>query len=246
MSEWFKDWFASDQYLNVYKHRDEKDAQKLLDLISKTIPLTKENLILDAACGTGRYTNLLLRNGHKAIGFDLSLPLLKVALQMSSNITGDSNYFRSDIRFVPLKKKFDVILNVFTSFGYFETDQENFSFIKNSINYLNKDGYFVFDYLNKDHVIQTLVPSTEKIIDGYEIIENRRIEKDRVIKEIEIKTDEGTNKFVESVKLYSHLTIEEEFSKSGYKMLKFYGDYEGNQFDRDSSPRVIMIFQNEN
>ena len=153
MAEWFEDWFASDQYLNVYKHRDESDAQKLLSLISKHITLTKDELILDAACGAGRYTNLLLKKGYKVIGFDLSLPLLKKASVDSYKYMSDGIYFRADIRTIGLKKKFSLILNVFTSFGYFCTDEENFSFLRNSLKFLNPGGYFVFDYFNSNYII---------------------------------------------------------------------------------------------
>lgn len=245
MAEWFEDWFASDQYLNVYKHRDESDAKKLLDLISKNISIPKDQLILDAACGAGRYTNLLLKKGYKAIGFDLSLPLLRKAKVGLKEVKNENIYFRSDIRKVGLKKKFALILNVFTSFGYFETDEENFSFIRNSINFLRSGGYFVFDYLNKEYVIQNLVSSSKKKIETYSIIEERKIEQNRVVKEITLEKDGQTNQFIESVALYSDREIQERFEAAGYKLIEKYGTYNGEKFNKNVSPRLIMILQNE-
>jgi SAM-dependent methyltransferase len=246
MAEWFEDWFASDQYLNVYKHRDESDAKKLLGLISKHIPISKENLILDAACGAGRYTKLLRKNGFKAFGFDLSLPLLKKAKQDLSELTTNNIYFRADIRSVGLKKKFDLILNVFTSFGYFESDEENFSFIHSSTNYLKNRGYFVFDYFNKCYLINNLIPVSERKIDNYYIKEKRRIEGKRVVKEIELENDGQTNQFIESVALYSANEIQNEFKSAGYKLIRRFGDYDGSEYEDQSSQRLIMMLQNEN
>ncbi len=245
MPEWFEDWFASEQYLNVYKHRDQKDALLLLDLIHKTVSLKKDFLILDAACGAGRYSNLLLQSGYKVIGFDLSLPLLKIAKADTIKISGESIFFKSDIRTVQLKMKFNLILNVFTSFGYFDTDEENFSFINNSITFLKKKGYFVFDYINKQYLIDNLVPYSQKKVDGYSIEEKRKIENQRVIKEINIMKGIERHSFTESVKLYSPQILFEKFSKTGYKIIDVFGSYEGENFSEINSPRIIIIGQNE-
>jgi len=251
MAEWFKDWFASDQYLNVYKHRDESDAIKLLTLISQHISIPKDKLILDAACGAGRYTNLLLKSGYKAIGFDLSLPLLKKAkldLEQSDqkDVVKENVYFRTDIRSVGLKKKFILILNVFTSFGYFNTDNENFRFIRDSVNFLRSDGYFVFDYLNKHYVINNLVEHSEKQTEDYLVRETRSIKENKVVKEIELEKDNQTKQFVESVALYSDSDIQKVFEAAGYKLLNKFGDYEGSEFNEQESSRLIMVLKNEN
>ncbi len=245
MSEWFEDWFSSEQYLNVYKHRDQNDALLLLDLIHRTISIKNDFLILDAACGAGRYSNLLLQKGYKVIGFDLSLPLLKIAKTDAGKISGENIYFRSDIRSVKLKMKFNLILNVFTSFGYFVTDEENFSFINNSITFLKKKGYFVFDYINKQCLIDNLIPYSQKEIDGYLIEEKRKIENQRVIKEINISKGNERHSFTESVKLYSPGILFELFSKTGYKIIDVFGSYEGENFSEINSSRIIIIGQNE-
>lgn len=245
MSEWFEDWFASEQYLNVYKHRDQKDALRLLDLIRKTVSLKKDFLILDAACGAGRYSNLLLQSRYKVIGFDLSLPLLKIAKTDAEKISGESIFFKTDIRTIQLKMKFDLILNVFTSFGYFDTEEENFSFINNSITFLKKKGYFVFDYINKQYLIDNLIPYSEKKVDGYLIEEKRKIENQRVIKEIDISKGNERHSFTESVKLYSPQILFEKFYKTGYKIIDVFGSYEGENFSEINSPRIIIIGQNE-
>ncbi|MDZ7767080.1 MAG: hypothetical protein U5K00_22140 [Melioribacteraceae bacterium] len=58
-----------------------------------------------------------------------------------------------------------MILNVFTSFGYFESDKENFAFASNAFNFLEEDGYFVFDFLNKFYLEENLNPGNKKRIE---------------------------------------------------------------------------------
>lgn len=245
MAEWFEDWFASDLYLDVYKHRNEEDALKLLKLISENISINKSDLILDAACGAGRYSKILTEHGYNVLGFDLSLPLLKVAKKKLLEIDPKTQLplFRADLREVQLKKRLKLILNVFTSFGYFETDDENFRFAGNSINFLVDGGYFVFDFINQPYLENNLVPESEKKIDGYVIREIRKIEKGRVIKTIKIMKDNNQQKFIESVKLYSKKEIVNRFERIGFNVLKVFGNYDGDDYNELSSDRLIIIFQ---
>lgn len=243
MGQWYEDWFASDLYLDVYKHRNVEDAQKLLKLITDNLSVSKNDLILDAACGAGRYSNLLLKNGYNVIGFDLSLPLLKNAQKNSKKIINENIFFRGDIRSVQLKKKFGLILNVFTSFGYFDTDEENFMFINNSINFLNEHGYFVFDYINKKQLIQNLVPYSERNDEDFIIKETRRIYNERVIKDIEIHKENKKFNFTESVRLYSSDELIKVFQQSGYKVINVFGNYKGDEYNCENSERFILFLQ---
>lgn len=243
MGKWFEDWFASDLYLEVYKHRDETDAQNLFNLIDKSIHLKKTALILDAACGAGRYTILLKEIGFNVVGFDLSLPLLKTARSNYMELDNQHQFFRADLREVQLKKRFDLILNVFTSFGYFESDKENFAFASNAFNFLKEDGYFVFDFLNKFYLEENLVPETKRESNGLIIKEHREISNNRVVKNIEISDESKQHKFVESVKLYSYEEIVENFKKIGYKVQNVFGSYFGEEFKLKDSERVIIFFQ---
>ncbi len=242
MSDWFKDWFASEEYLNVYRHRDTSEAEKFIDLILSNINITEDSYILDAACGAGRHVNVLAVKGYKVIGFDLSLTLLKIA-QRNTNPEHRTLFFQSDIRNICLKQKFDLILNLFTSFGYFESDEENFSFPMNAYQFLLQDGYYIFDYFNSKFVAENLVSYSEKEIDGKIIKESRKIENSRVIKEISVISDNSEQKYFESVKMYSYKDLLERFNKIGFSEQKIFGNYDGSEFDPFTSPRFIVIFK---
>ena len=124
-SDWFKDWFNTSEYLNVYKHRNEEDAEFHIQLILDNVPLDPEAEILDMACGAGRHSIILARKKFNVTGVDLSENLLSVAKQTAENENLKINFIQSDIRSFKTQKKFDLVLNLFTSFGYFETDEES-------------------------------------------------------------------------------------------------------------------------
>ncbi|MCX6170681.1 MAG: class I SAM-dependent methyltransferase [Ignavibacteriales bacterium] len=243
MKEWFKDWFSSEEYLDVYQHRDTDDAQKLLELIIKVTRLNKNASILDAACGAGRHSINLALRGFAVTGFDLSKSLLKKAKSDSALQKIEVDLFCADIRKICLQKKFDLILNLFTSFGYFTSDDENFRFAKTAYNLLNEKSYYVLDYLNSDYVIKNLVPETINETGNKRVVELRRIENGRVVKEILIQNGTTKDTYLESVQLYSKEKIISEFEKIGFTIEKFFGDYNGSEFNENTSHRLILFFK---
>lgn len=241
--EWYKDWFSSDEYNFVYSHRNYDDAKQIIDLIISTLGLKKTDYLLDAPCGTGRHLNYLISLGYNVVGFDLSLPFLIKAKKIVLDNGFTPLLFRGDIRNFCLKRKFDCILNLFTSFGYFFSDDENFQFPINSLNLLNKGGYFVLDYINKEFLINNLVPNSVKEYNGITVIEKREIKDDRVIKTINLIKGNESKTYYESVKLYSKDIILERFMRIGYSLEYIFGDYKGNKFNEKHSERLIMIFR---
>ena len=242
MSEWFKDWFNSSEYLDVYSHRDKTDVANLLVLITRNYDFKSGTKVLDAACGNGRFSNYFAKTGFDVTSFDLSMQLLKIAQRKSTEDNLNVKYFRSDIRNVPLKGSFDLVLNMFTSFGYFTSDNENLSFILTAYELLNEKGYFIFDYLNKDYVINNLIPKSHKTIGDKKIIEERRINNNRVEKKIIIESSSERKIYQESVLLYSKDEIIDGFNSCGFKVDKIFGDYLGSNFNSLASERLLIFF----
>lgn len=243
MNEWYKDWFNSDEYLLVYKHRNEADADKLLRLIFDNILIKQGSKILDAACGAGRHSIQLAQRGFDVTGFDLSDTLLKVARKNLNGSNLKVNFIKADIRHFYSKEAYNLILNLFTSFGYFDSDDENFQFYVNAFSMMEDKGYLVFDYFNSNYISNNLVPESKKTINDMEVTEKRFIIGNRVNKTINIKKDGIEKTFTESVKLYSYKEIVKRFEEIGFVDLKIFGDFEGNKFDENRSQRLIIICQ---
>lgn len=240
--EWFKKWFSSEDYLNVYQHRNDEDAEKVIDLILNEININNNSLVLDAACGAGRHSILFAKKGFKVTGFDLSETLLNIAKVEANKFDFKITFYKSDIRNFFIDTKFHLIVNLFTSFGYFYSDEENFAFIKNAFKMLNKGGYFVLDYFNKEFLIENLVTESQKKINGSTFIEHREISGNRVIKKIQIKKKSVIDEYIESVKLYDKDEILNKFNDIGFSVYKIFGNYDGEKFDAKNSQRLIIIF----
>lgn len=239
--DWYKEWFNSENYLKVYKHRDESEAKRLVNLIEKQVNLKPHSALLDMACGAGRHAIAFAKNGFKVTAVDLSQRLLSEAKNNSLEAGVKINFVLSDIQEYKADQQFDLILNLFTSIGYFENDEDNFAVIKKAHSMLKIGGYFVLDYFNKDYLLKNLVPTSINSENGLKITQNRSILGDRVVKKITIEKDGSIDEFYESVRLYDYEELSRILIQTGFNIKKEIGDFYGNVFVKGNSPRLIFF-----
>jgi ubiquinone/menaquinone biosynthesis C-methylase UbiE len=239
--EWYKNWFNSEEYLKVYRHRDQKEANELVQLVIDNIDVSKVKNVLDMAAGSGRHAIIFAEKGFNVTAVDLSENLISVGKKNAESENVKIEFVHSDIRHFDPNIKYHLILNLFTSIGYFEKDEENYFILNKAYNLLENNGYFVLDYFNKSFVENNLVPSTVDEFDGSVITQNRFIEGKRIIKEITIDNKGKINKYFESVRMFSKDELINMLQKLGFRIIKTFGDFMGNSFELESSPRIIII-----
>jgi len=240
-SEWFKDWFNTQEYLNVYQHRNESDAEDHIKLILENVDLIPGAKILDMACGAGRHAIILARKNFHLTAVDLSENLISIAEQSAQNENLKISFVQSDIRKYETNDKFDLIINLFTSFGYFESDEENYAVLQKAYHLLVENGFFVLDFFNSEFLRQNLVEFSEENLGGAEIHQYRKIKNNRVTKKIVITKNGNLSTYEESVRMFSKDEIVNAIQNIGFDIYKTFGDFLGSEFDKLSSPRLIMI-----
>ena len=237
--EWYKDWF-DENYLLLYNHRNNSDAFKQAKLIISTIDPDKGDKILDLACGNGRHCRIFQDMGFDISGLDLSVSLIKNGKKADKSLS----LVVGDMREIP--GKYDIILSLFTSFGYFQEDEENKSVIKSVSNSLNPGGWFWLDFLNPYFVKENLIPeSRRKIGDDISVIESRMIDSDVVRKDIEFNKGGQIKMYSEIVKLYPLSLLKAFFTGNGIDVAGVFGDYSGSKWT-ESSPRTIVYGKKNN
>ncbi|WP_053367854.1 class I SAM-dependent methyltransferase [Bacillus sp. FJAT-27245] len=240
MGCWYEDHFQQD-YLLIYKHRNEQHAQLELESLWKHIPLNREGKVLDLCCGSGRHSRWMAKSGHKVTGIDLSAVLLEEARKSLDSET--IIYQKSDMREISFKEEFDIVVNLFTSFGYFDQDEENEKVLKKVYEALKTDGYFLFDFLNPSFLESNLIPFSthsegEMIINQY-----RKVEGEFIVKRISVKDAYSQRDYEERVKLYSYQMLKSMLLRNGLEPIQVFGDYSGDSLCEYSSPRVIFLCQ---
>ncbi len=236
MAEWFEEWFG-ETYLEMYPHRDENDAAAAVELISNVAKL-KSGRVLDLASGPGRHSNVLRNHARQVVGVDLSAPLLRRARQ---DYSPPLSVVRGDMRFLPLAaSSFDLVVNLFTSFGFFETDDQHGAVLGEVARVLCRSGWFVLDYLNASRVRDDLVEREHLTLGGRQVAVERRISADGrfVLKDMKL-IDEGRG-FQERVRLFSPEELENLLAAAGFSVRDRFGSYQGETLTADS-PRALLF-----
>lgn len=240
---WFKSWFNSPYYHILYQHRDEKEAEHFLDSIIKFFNPGSNARILDLACGKGRHSVYLNEKGFEVTGIDLS----EESIHFCSQFENDKlSFFVHDMRHLFRVNDFDFVFNLFTSFGYFEKDSENEASIKNACLSLKIGGILVIDFLNSNYVEKHLVENEIIHIDTIAFNITKRIEGRFLLKEINFKDDGTDYHFTEKVATLGLADFERYLLASGMRITQLFGDYDLNDFDINTSKRLIMIAQKSN
>ncbi len=236
---WYKQWFG-EEYLELYAHRDEGEAERHVDFV-ESLFAGPPRAILDLACGAGRHTAALRRRGYRALGVDLSLVLLAQPPPLP-RVAGDMGC-------LPFAEHtFDWALNFFTSFGYFETEQENFRVLAEIARVLAPGGRCLLDLMNLDATLAQL-KEYEQREDGERRVEIRRWwdpQQRRINKRIRIVALDSTRAgseartFLESVRVYTLDEVTMGLRWAGLEVTATFGSFAGEAYGRDSERLIIV------
>ena len=245
MTEWFETAFG-EEYLKLYAHRDADEAQQAVDLILKATGLGAGALVIDAPCGGGRHMHAFEKRGLRTAGFDLSRVLLREAASLAGQ---KGRIARADLRHLPFKKaKCDLLVNLFSSLGYFDSDETNLAVLSELAALVRPGGWMVVDFLHSDFLRRNLQKeSHQQLESGAHVTSYRAIEgiPPRVNKRIVINQPEAESlEFRESVRLFSPDELRQALAKNGVHIQAEFGSYEGNEFTADS-PRIILVGRRE-
>jgi len=138
---------------------------------------------------------------------------------------------------------FDAVLNLFTSFGYFESEAEHQAALHTMSQALDQAGVLVIDYLNSQWVSRQLVVEEQRTIDEVQYVIRRWEDGHHFYKEIEIRipTQATPLRFQEKVAKFELADFKSMLQKEGLQIRELFGDYQLNPYDPTQSPRLILV-----
>lgn len=237
---WFKNWFNSPYYHQLYFKRDEKEAAAFINRMIEHLKPMPGAEMLDVACGKGRHSIQLAGKGFTVTGIDLSEDSIREAKESESE---NLSFFVHDMRLPFRINYFDYAFNFFTSFGYFKTRREHDNAIRTIAQSIKPNGIFVMDYLNVHYAEDHLVHKSEKQIDDVNYYITKWFDETHFYKKI-IVEDENLQEPLEYTEKVAKFTLgdfTEMFAYQGLQIQEVFGDYLFNDYDVKKSPRLIMI-----
>ncbi len=236
--EWFANWFDSPYYHLLYEHRDEAEASGFIRRLVQQLQLRLSDKVLDLACGKGRHAIFLNRLGYEVRGVDLS----KSNIAMASWHANERLKFRvHDMRNVVKPDYFDVVLNLFTSFGYYPLDEDNARVVVAAAQNLKPGGQLVLDFMNTPRVLRQLVNEETQVRHGITFQINRTVVEGMIVKDIRFDDNGQHYAFQEKVKVLEQADFERYFAKAGLRVEAVYGDYHFAPYAPQTSERMIFV-----
>lgn len=237
-TDWFETWFDTAYYHTLYKHRDSVEAEKFITNLLNYLKLPSGSKCLDLACGKGRHSLFLNKNSLNVTGLDLSANSIESAKSMENDTL---KFDVHDMREVYNDNKYDAIFNLFTSFGYFDTDEDNLRVLNSIHEMLDDKGVLVIDFMNAKKSISSLIETEEKEIDGIKFKLKRSFDGAHIHKNIQFEDNGRKFNYNERVQALYKEDFERLLKMSGFKIQEIFGDFNLNSFDESSSNRLIII-----
>ena len=236
---WFSTWFDSPYYHILYKNRNDEEAQAFMDNITHYLNMPENGTILDLACGKGRHSIYLNKLGYNVTGVDLSENSIAIAKESSN----ETLQFKTHDMREPMNETYDAVFNLFTSFGYFDSHEDNIKTLKAIKESINEYGFGVIDFFNADFIIENLVAEEFKEIDGITFHIKRAVENKKINKEIRFEDKGESFFFTEKVSAFTLADFEAMMEEAGIYLLEIFGDYKLRKFYKSQSERLILLFK---
>jgi len=156
-STWYVDFFRDD-YLNVYGHLFSTErAEKEVAFAEKALQLQPGARLLDLCCGQGRHCVPFARQGFQVTGLDLNPPYLELARQAAKANNVQVETIAADMRQIPFRSHFDAAVNMYSSFGYLESEAEDLKVLESVAAALKPAGRLLLDMLNREWAVANYI-----------------------------------------------------------------------------------------
>ena len=236
-NEWFSEWFNTPYYRELYAHRSNEEASEFISKLIKILPQAPCE-VLDVCCGNGRHSAVFESKGYSVFGIDISSKSIEEANDRGLT---NASFAIADARDFTLDREFCIAVNLFTSFGYFQTREEHVNMLKRIYSHLRPNGYLVLDFFNAKLVRAAGDSHVVKEGQGNTYTIDKRITNDRVEKSIHISSEGKSIQFNESVALFSQSELLDMAQEAGFSNIQLFGAYDLSEFNESGSDRCILV-----
>jgi ubiquinone/menaquinone biosynthesis C-methylase UbiE len=243
--EWFETLYKED-YLKLCGFGSLEQTIKEAEFIVNVLKLDSNSRVLDLCCGFGRHTHEISNLINcQIVGIDLSDEYLSIARKKYS--APNIKYLKGDMRNIQIKEQFDAVTNLFTSFGFFESDEDNEKVIQQVNKSLKNGGLFLLDIENKFNFVLNDVLKKEYhwqqidnhkycfIFNEYDLANEREIFNAKIIESDKEEINVGYN-----IRLYSLPELKSLFKRNGLELINFWGDFDKSEYSIHSR-RLITL-----
>ncbi|HSL21446.1 MAG TPA: class I SAM-dependent methyltransferase [Vicinamibacterales bacterium] len=242
--EWFEDPAFWETFF-PYIFSDERlrfapdDVERVITLVGAPAPQD----VLDLACGTGRHAAAFARKGWRVTGVDRTRAALDAARTHAEQAGLDIEFVECDMREFRRPASFDLIVNLFTSFGYFEDPADDVRVLRNMHEALRPGGALVIDVMGKEVLARVLQETRSTVAsDGTLMIWRTATAADwtRVNGEWYAIKAGIVRSFRVDHSIYSGAELRALLGRAGFSGVRLYGDLDAHEYGIAAS-RLVAV-----
>ena len=243
---WYETFFGED-YLRLYEPvLTPERTQREVDGIVNLLALPQASSILDLCCGHGRHAIPLAQRGYHVTGQDLSEVFLREAEKEALARGVQVNWLHGDMRNIPFENEFDAVINIFTAFGYLETQDEDQQVLEQVYKALKPGGFFLLETLHREGLMRHFSPHRiEHYPEGLIVLEERNFDmltSRRKVKITMIYPDGQQKEYGNAARVYTLTELAQMLTRAGLQVKGYYGTWDGSELKIDSF-RLILLAQ---
>jgi len=241
-------WFENEQFwLNygpvMFDSKRWAEAETVAESICAIAGLSKGNSVLDAGCGPGRISIELAVKGLDVTGVDIIQPYLDAAAESAKEEGVPLTLLNSDLRTFNSERKFDAVINMYTSFGYCETIDEDLSILRNIFNVVEEGGWFIMECLSRENAVKYFTEGEWFERAGKTVLTQFSVEGAwEGLKSRWILIDKNGNRmehvFVQ--RLYSAIELKRMLIACGFSSCEIYGDFDFSLYNEKARTMVLV------
>ena len=199
--------------------------------------------ILDAGCGLGRISVELAICGAQVTGVDLIQPFLDAAKESALAENVSVEWVQADLRSFSRPAAFDVAINVYTSFGYCQTIEEDAEILRNIVQSLKPGGYFVLEMLGREIAVRDFTAGEWFERAGYTVLTDFSVEGawEGLRSHWQLYTKDGLkadHTFIQ--RLYAATELRQLMVSAGFADVKIYGDFDRSPYNERARTMILV------
>lgn len=253
-----KDWFKSEDFWTdyapiMYDDNLWEEAPTVADYVTKIAGLKKGDSVLDAACGVGRIAVELASLGMNVTGVDITKSVLDAAAQSAEDEGVPLTLLHQDLRTFTSEKKFDCTINLYTSFGYCDTIEEDMQILRNIASALKPGATFIMECTSRETAVMYFTEGEEFERAGFKVRTEFSVEgaweglRSRWVLTPLLNTK--TTGHNEATKVFDHTYTQRLYSapdlcnrmiECGFSSAKAYGDFDLSPYDQHARTMIIV------
>jgi SAM-dependent methyltransferase len=244
-SAWYVNFFRTD-YLNVYGHMfTEERAEKESAFVARALELKPGAQVLDLCCGQGRHSVQLAKRGLKVTGLDLNPDYLELAQRAAKSSRVEIETVTADMREIPFENKFDAIVNMYSSFGYLESEAEDLKVLESAAKALKAGGRLMLDMLNREWAIDNYIQNDWHTgTDGTLYVERRDLDLATSRMHVHFIVVDPSGGRRESIghiiRLYTLTEMTRLLERVGIRVISVFGGFEGEEYGIGTRRMIIV------